>query len=97
MPNDKLEKFLEWMRLFFQGATDFGRKSRNILEKEYSDEMDNFMLICFADTLGIPLPISYYTLELLPYLAEDMEMWEKRMLNRKSIWGEKWGEYDLDA
>ncbi|MFD3158503.1 hypothetical protein ACFIJ5_16880 [Haloimpatiens sp. FM7330] len=97
MSEDKLKKFLEGLKLFFKGATDFNRKSRAILQKEASEEMDNFMLICFAEILGLPIPTSYYTLELLPYLAEDMERWQRRMMDRKSIWGEKWGDYDLDA
>ena len=93
----KLKNFLRDLKLFFQGATDFNRKSKAILEKEARDEMDNFILLCFADTLGLPFPTSYYALELLPYIAEDLESWQRRMMDRKSLWGEKWGDYDLDA
>jgi hypothetical protein len=93
----KLKDFLRDLKLFFQGATDFNRKSKAILEKEARDEMDNFILLCFADTLGLPFPTSYYALELLPYIAEDLESWQRRMMDRKSLWGEKWGDYDLDA
>lgn len=91
-----IKNFLNDMRLFFKGATDFRRKSTAILEKEANDEMDNFILLCFSDNLGIPLPISYYTLELLPYLEEDLERWSVRMMDRKSIWLEKFGDYDMD-
>ena len=97
MDKDTIKEFFENLKLFFQGATDFNRKSKAILEKEARDEMDNFILLCFADTLGLPLPTSYYALELLPYIAEDLENWQRRMMDRKSIWGEKWGDYDLDA
>jgi len=89
--------FFQFMKEFFGAATDFHRKSRSMLDKEAMDQMDNFMLICFADNLGIPIPTSYYTLELLPYLAEDLEKWQRRMMRRKSIWQEKWGDWDLDA
>lgn len=95
--NDKLKEFLENLKLFFQGASDFNRKSKAILEKEAHDQMDNFILLCFADMLGLPLPTSYYALEILPYIADDLEYWQRRMLDRKSIWGEKWGDWDLDA
>ncbi|WP_138207718.1 hypothetical protein [Haloimpatiens lingqiaonensis] len=97
MKKEDLKEFLENLKLFFQGATDFNRKSRGILQKEASEEMDNFILLCFSDLLGVPLSINYYTLELLPYIAEDMENWQRRMNDRKSIWAEKWADYDLDA
>ncbi|WP_102401666.1 hypothetical protein [Haloimpatiens massiliensis] len=97
MKEEKLKEFMQNLKLFFQGATDFNRKSRAILQKEASEEMDNFILLCFSDLLGVPLSINYYTLELLPYIAEDMENWQRRMNDRKSIWAEKWGNYDLDA
>lgn len=97
MDKAKFKEILENFKLFFQGASDFNRKSRAILEKEAHDEMDNFILLCFADMLGLPIPTTYYTLEILPYIAEDLEHWQRRMMDRKSIWGEKWGDYDLDA
>lgn len=97
MDKKKFKELIENFKLFFKGASDFNRKSRAILEKEAHDEMDNFILLCFADMLGLPIPTTYYTLEILPYIAEDLEHWQRRMMDRKSIWGEKWGDYDLDA
>lgn len=97
MIKDKIINFLAGVKLFFKGATDFKSKSTAIIRKEAMDAMDNFMLICFAEELGIPLSISYYTLELLPYLAKDLEKWEIRMMERKSIWEEKWVDYDFDS
>lgn len=97
MSEDKLKTIIENFKLFFQGASDFNRKSRAILDKEARDEMDNFILLCFADTLGLPIPTTYYALELLPYIAEDLESWQKRIMDRKSIWQEKWGDWDVDA
>ena len=49
----------------------------------------------FGDLLGIPNPASYYTLELLPFLAEELEGWERRMQGRKGILAEKAGQYDF--
>lgn len=97
MEQSKFKEFMEGLKLFFQGATDFNRKSRAILLKEAHNEMDNFLLLCFADLLGLPIPTTYYTLEILPYIAEDLEGWQRRMLDRKSVWQERWGDFDLDA
>ncbi len=79
---------------FFGSAFDMNTKSTAFIKKEALDEMDNFMLLCYADLLGIPLPLSYYTIELLPYVADDLEGWEKRILARKSILTERWSTYD---
>jgi hypothetical protein len=32
-------------------------------------------------------------LELLPYLAEDLEGWERRIMARKSVYGDRWGDF----
>lgn len=92
-----VKDFFRDLKLFFKATSDFNRKSSSILKKEAHNEMDNFILLCFGDQLGIPLPTSYYALEILPYIAEDLEGWTKRMMDRKSVWGERWGDFDLDA
>jgi len=49
-------------------------------------EEDMFMLLCFSDLLGIPNPVSYYSLELLAALRpKDLEAWMQRMGRRKSL------------
>jgi D-alanyl-lipoteichoic acid acyltransferase DltB (MBOAT superfamily) len=93
---NRLKKFITDFGLFFKGATDFKGRAYEMLESETKTEMDNFLLICFSDQLGMPLPISYYTLELLPYLVDEIEDWDKRMGKRKSVWEERWSNYDLD-
>lgn len=85
------------IKLFWQGATDYNRKSKALLVKESHNEMDEFILLCFGDMLGIPLPTTYYSLELLPLLADDLEGWQFRMSSRQNIWHEKWGDYGFDA
>ncbi|WP_326908864.1 hypothetical protein [Sedimentibacter sp. MB31-C6] len=97
MDKEKLREVLENFKLFFQAATDYNRKSRSLLVKESHNEMDEFLLLCFGDSLGIPIPTSYYSLELLPLIAEDLESWQFRMGNRLNIWEEKWGDYGFDA
>ncbi len=85
------------VKLFVQGATDFDKKSKALLIKESQNEMDEFLLLCFGDLLGIPIPTSYYSLELLPLLAEDLGGWHNRMSGRLSLWQEKWADYGFDA
>ncbi len=80
---------LENLKLFFMGAFDFKRMSTDKIDEVLKDEIDDFIYICFSENMGVPLPISYYTLELLPYLEADIVEWEQRMLDKKSIWESK--------
>ena len=81
---------------FFKGATDFKGRAYEMMQAEAKSEMDNFILICYSDLLGIPLPINYYTLELLPYLVDDITDWDFRMSGRKSVWEERWSKFNMD-
>jgi len=63
------------------------------IEKEAEDAEDAFFFACFADAFGIPSPVSYYTVELLPYFAEDFEKWERRMWDRDSLIERKGQQY----
>lgn len=91
-----LKEFFINLGIFFQGAFDMQQRSRGHIENEANDIMDQFMILCFGDYLGIDLPTSYYALELLPYLAEDLENWQSRMTDKKSIWEEKGAKLDMD-
>ncbi|HHV08456.1 MAG TPA: hypothetical protein GXX69_09640 [Firmicutes bacterium] len=79
---------------FFRGAFDFRERATSVVRKEAYEENDIFMLLCFADLIGIPVPTSYYSLELLPYLADELTGWEKRIVERKSVLAEKFGKHD---
>lgn len=91
-----IKKILTNFGLFFKGATDFKGNAFELLKTDAASEMDNFILICYSDLLGIPLPINYYTLELLPYLVDEIQDWDKRMDGRKSVWQERWANYNMD-
>ena len=93
MSEDKLQKLRQNIKEFLQGAFDMEDRSTTLIKKEAMDEMDSFMLLCYADLLGLPVPTSYYMLEILPYIAEDLESWERRILNRKSVVGDRWGDF----
>ena len=88
-----VKKTWEFIVLFHHGT--FVDKRMAVVRKEAFDINDNLMLLLFGDFLGIPNPISYYTLELLPYMAEELVPWERRMQNRKTIVAEKAGQYDF--
>jgi hypothetical protein len=66
-----------------------------ITRKEAFDANDNFFLLLYGDLLGIPNPISYYALELLPYLAPEIEGWERRIQNRASVIEEKAAQFNF--
>ncbi len=90
----RIRKLLYWGKLFIFGT--FMDKRNAVVRKEAFDENDDLMLLLFGDYLGIPNPISYYMLELLPYVASDMEAWERRIQNRRMILAEKAAQFDFD-
>lgn len=94
--NIGLKRIIENIGLFFEGALDFKGGSLHHIENEIKDINDEFMILTFADLLGIDIPTSYYALELLPYLAEDLEIFQKRMLDKKSVWEQKGADLDMD-
>ena len=52
---------------------------RSALAKAERDEEDLFMLLVYAESLGIPNPVSVYTLELQPLMLERFHEWHQRM------------------
>ena len=87
------ERIRRACRTFVIGT--FMEKRVAAIRKEAWDMNDNVMLLLFGDYLGLPNPISYYTLELLPYLAEEMLPWQRRIMNRQSVVAEKAAQYDF--
>lgn len=81
----------EWLRGLYHGMIT--HPAYELIEKEAEDVEDEFMLACFPDTFGIPSPISYYTAELLPYLTDELERWERRMWDRRSVIERKGSQY----
>jgi hypothetical protein len=93
MSNEKLTEAMENVKLFLKGAFGMEYRATASIRKEAMDAMDNYMLLCFADLLGLPNPVSYYTLEMLPYLADDLATWERRIVNRHSVVNDRWGDF----
>ncbi len=72
------------------------QRSVNLLEHELANEENEFLLLCFSDVLGIDLPTKYYVLELLPYLMDNLESWEEQMQHAKSVWEDRFAQFDMD-
>ncbi|WP_420908803.1 cory-CC-star protein [Brevibacillus humidisoli] len=52
---------------------------RREIRREIRNEEDLFLLLCFSEMLGLPNPVSYYTLELYPAIYERFHEWHTRM------------------
>jgi len=52
---------------------------RRAVARARREEEDLFMLLVFAESLGVPNPAGYYTLELLPVLYDRFHAWHRRM------------------
>lgn len=52
---------------------------RSVIHREYLRQRDLFLLMGFADLLGVPNPVSFYTLELYPELIEQFHEWHLRL------------------
>ncbi|WP_134671199.1 hypothetical protein [Halorussus marinus] len=81
----------EWLHGLYHGMIE--HPAFELVEKEAEDTEDAFMFACFADAFGIPSPASYYTAELLPYLGDEFEQWERRMWDRESLIERKGQQY----
>lgn len=51
---------------------------REIL-RAHARQRDAFMVGTVSQALGVPNPVEFYTLELLPYLMEDFHAWHRRI------------------
>ncbi len=92
-PHGKIAATVENVKLFLKAAFGLEERATAYVRKQAIDDLDNYMLLCFADLLGLPNPVSYYTLEMLPYLAEDLVTWERRIANRNSVVNDRWGDF----
>ena len=73
----------EWAEGLWHGMVE--HPATENIEKAAEDREDALFFGLFADAFGIPSPVSYYAVELLPYIAEDFEKFERRMWDRESM------------
>jgi hypothetical protein len=62
----------------------FFTRYRAAAGRRHRDEEELFLLLCFSDMMGIPNPVNYYTLELLPLMLERFHRWHLRQGMEKS-------------
>lgn len=74
----KLQAFLSGLDEFYHAPY------RQLLAREARDEEDFFMLMLFAESLGVANPVAFYTLELQPIFLEAFHDWHTRMGIEKS-------------
>ncbi|MEJ2388225.1 MAG: cory-CC-star protein [Chromatiaceae bacterium] len=67
-----------WLREYY--VSPYRQETARSLRREE----DLFMLLVYSEALGIPNPVSYYTLELQPILYESFHEWHLRMGMPKS-------------
>ncbi|MDR9770217.1 MULTISPECIES: hypothetical protein [Acetomicrobium] len=89
------KKVAAFFKDFFATLLKPINKTHPMVMKEALDTNDAFMILVFGDLLGIPNPTSYYTLELLPYLADDIERWQQRMAVKGTVLEEKAAQFDF--
>jgi len=86
-----IERLREWYHGLYHGM--ISHPAYENIEQEAEDLEDAFMLACFPDAFGIPSPVSYYTAELLPYVGDEYEAWQRRMWDRESLIERKGHQY----
>jgi len=79
------KKIVNFVKLFLKGAITDNAVDK--IEKSSHTTNDLFLTLIFSDRIGIPNPLYYYLVELLPYVANDIKGWEVRTANRKTILG----------
>ena len=52
---------------------------RSAIHREYLEQRDLFLVLGISDMLGVPSPVSFYTLELLPDLIDSFHDWHWRL------------------
>lgn len=71
---------IPWWQRFLAGLNEFYHAPyRQTMARAARDEEDFFMLLMFAESLGIDNPASFYTLELQPLFLENFHEWHTRM------------------
>lgn len=91
-----IKNIINNLHMFFQGAFDFKSRSTGIIQDEIKDTVEEFMILCYSDMLGIESPFSYYALELLPYMADEIEIWQRNSNDRRTVWEQKAASLGID-
>ena len=52
---------------------------RAVIQRAYLQQRDMLYLLAFADLIGVPNPVAFYTLELYPEIIESFHEWHLRL------------------
>jgi len=85
-----IKKIVSTTRLFLYGSFELSLKQH--IEKEMARRMDFFMLVCFGDLIGLPMP-NYLSYKLLPYFLKELPYWQRRMARGKQSVYDRMAEY----
>ena len=70
----------ERLKAIARGLDEFYKAPcRREFARAAREEDDLFTLLVASETLGIPNPASFYTLELMPLLYDEFHAWHTRM------------------
>lgn len=61
----------------------FTARWRRELRREARGQQDALRAVVLAETLGVPNPVAYETLDVVPYLVADLHAWHQRMGRRE--------------
>ncbi|MEO2068057.1 MAG: hypothetical protein ABGX27_00905 [Desulfurobacteriaceae bacterium] len=85
-----MKDWLNFFKLFFKGT--FSDLATEKLQAKAKNLNDDFLLLILSERIGIPNPMYYYLVEILPYVAKDMKGWNVRMKDTKTILNRIFGE-----
>ncbi len=83
------EDVLRALREFFFGMAVYEHRSVAMKEKAVRESL--FLLCIFGDVLGVPAPVSIYTLRLFPHACTKLEGWKRNMLRERD-----WTDWSFD-
>ncbi len=74
------DKSKSWYKRLEEGLREYYiAPYRREFARAQRDEDDLFMMLVFSESLGIPNPATYYTMELLPVVYDRFHDWHRRM------------------
>ena len=81
-PSRRARGALGWLKGFLYGAT--GYEFEREAARARADLENVFIFMVMGDLLGVPVLPPYYSLRLVPYLAEAVPVWRRRVLRERN-------------
>ena len=81
-PSRRARGAVRWLKEFIYGAT--GYEFEREAARTRADLENLFIFMVMGDLLGVPVLPPYYSLRLVPYLAESVPVWRRRVLRERN-------------